>query len=109
MERVNQLTDILQREVMDYHGPALKAKTYYFENVDHLAFTVIIVPDYQYPRKSKTTVTVMAHIVGDVIVIDEDITDRPLYEALLQAGVPREQIVLAYAGETLPVEMDRQS
>ncbi len=104
MERVDQLTDILQREVMDYHGPAFKAKTYYFEDFARQAFTVIIVPEYHYPRKSKTTVTVMAHIVGDTIVVDEDITDRPLYEALMQAGVPREQIVLAYAGETLPDE-----
>ena len=107
MERVNQLTDIVQREVMDYHGPAFKAKTYYFEDFANQAFTVVIVPDYQYPRKSKTTVTVMAHIVGNKVVIDEDITDRPLYEALMSAGVPREQIVLAYAGEALPAEKDK--
>ena len=107
MERIDHLTDIVQREVMAYHGPAFKAKTYYFEDFANQAFTVIIVPDYQYPRKSKTTVTVMAHIVGNSVVIDEDITDRPLYEELIAAGIPREQIILAYAGETLPTEKDK--
>ena len=106
MERIDQLTNIVQREVMGYHGPAFKAKTYYFEDLANQAFTVAIVPDYQYPRRSKATVTVMAHIVGSTVVIDEDITDRPLYEELIAAGIPREQIILAYAGETLPAEKD---
>jgi hypothetical protein len=45
----------------------------------------------------------MARVVGDKIFIDEDTTDKPLYEALMaNAGIPREQIVLAYAGETPP-------
>lgn len=47
----------------------------------------------------------MAHIQGDKIIIDLDINDKMLVDALLQAGVPRDQIVLAYAGESIP-EMD---
>ena len=33
------------------------------------------------------------------IVIERDVNDKPLVDALLQAGIPRKQIVLAYAGE----------
>jgi hypothetical protein len=41
-------------------------------------------------------------IVGDKIVIEADFTDKPLYKALLNQGIPRDQIILAYAGETYP-------
>jgi hypothetical protein len=33
---------------------------------------------------------------------EEDPTDKKLVDALLQRGIPREQIVLAYAGEPIP-------
>ena len=41
-----------------------------------------------------------ARVVGERAVIDRDINSKPLVDALLQAGVPGGQIVLAYAGET---------
>jgi hypothetical protein len=41
----------------------------------------------------------MARVVGETVLIDEDITDRPLWEELVRAGIPRERIVLLYAGE----------
>jgi hypothetical protein len=44
----------------------------------------------------------IVRMIGDIIVIDRDNNNKPLVDALLQAGVPREQIVLAYAGETTP-------
>src|SRR5262249_51193626 len=102
MERIDSLTNILRREIADYDGPALGATTYYFENPAKLQFAVVIVPDYEYPRKSRAHVVVIAHIVGDAVVIDEDTTDRPLYEELIRAGIPREKIVLLYAGEKPP-------
>ena len=47
-------------------------------------------------------VVVLARMMGETIVIEEDATDKPLVDALLQRGVPREKIVLAYAGEPRP-------
>jgi len=44
----------------------------------------------------------IVEIVSNKIVIDRDIYDKQLVGALLQAGVPREQIILAYAGEPVP-------
>ncbi len=43
----------------------------------------------------------MVRVVDDFVVIEHDIHDRPLWQALVRAGVPREKIVLAYVGETL--------
>jgi hypothetical protein len=108
MDRVAELTTIVQQEVADYAGPAYKAKTYYVEDLKRQIYTVIIVPDDNYPLNLKAGVTVLARIVGDSVVIDQDITDRPLYEELIRAGIPREQIVLAYAGESLPSESESQ-
>lgn len=44
----------------------------------------------------------IALLVGDKIIIEEDGTDKPLVDALLQRGVPRDQIILAYRGEQAP-------
>jgi hypothetical protein len=44
----------------------------------------------------------IAQIVKDFIVIECDQNDKPLVDALLQAGVPRSQIILAYTGEPVP-------
>jgi hypothetical protein len=102
MDRVDELTQIVQREVEDYSGPAYKSTTYYVADEKRQTYLVVIVPDDDYPINLKAGVVVMARIVDDKVVIDEDITDRPLYEELLRAGIPREKIVLAYAGERLP-------
>ena len=102
MDRIIELTEVVQREVKDYAHPAYKAQIYYTQDDKHLIYAVIVVPDL--PRPFPARIVVMARIVGDKVVIDEDTTDRPLYEALMRSGIPREQIVLAYAGETLPEE-----
>lgn len=49
--------------------------------------------------KPFTDVSILARIVGQRVIIERDVTNKPLVDALMQAGVPREQIVLAYAGE----------
>jgi hypothetical protein len=47
----------------------------------------------------------MARVVGDSIVIEVDTTDKPLVDALTgNQNIPREKIILAYAGEIVPTE-----
>jgi hypothetical protein len=43
----------------------------------------------------------LVRIVNGQVIILRDQNNKPLVEALMQAGVPREQIVLAYAGEKI--------
>jgi hypothetical protein len=100
MDRVIELTDIVRREVAGYSGPTYHAKTYYTEDDKRHIYSVIVVPDL--PRPFPARIVVMARIVDDKVIIDEDTTDRPLYEELIRNGIPREQIILAYAGETIP-------
>ncbi|NJO07799.1 MAG: XisI protein [Chloroflexaceae bacterium] len=53
-------------------------------------------------RDDVAGVVVLARVVGDRVVIEEDMTDKKLVDALQQREISRDQIVLAYAGETIP-------
>lgn len=101
MDQVKELTAVVQREVEDYaRGGTSKAVTYPVSDTARQTYSVIVVPDH--PRKYKSMVVVAARVVNDIVIIDEDITDRPLWEELVRAGIPREHIILAYAGEKVP-------
>jgi hypothetical protein len=54
------------------------------------------------PDMRMVDVGLIVRVVGDRIIIERDVNDKPLVDALLQANISRQQIVLAYAGE--PVE-----
>ena len=106
MAEVKTLTVTVQREVEDYaRGGTSKAVTYPISDVSRQTYSVIVVPDH--PRRYKSMVVVAARVLDDKVIIDEDITDRPLWEELVRAGIPREQIVLAYTGEKLPDEAEK--
>lgn len=56
-----------------------------------------------YPtRDGVAGVVVLARLVGNRVVIEEDMTDKKLVRALQQRGILRDQIVLAYDGEPIP-------
>ena len=100
MDRVATLTEIVQREVEDYaRGGDYKAVTRPVSDVARQTYAVVVVPDL--PRPFKARVVVMARIVDDYVVIDEDTTDRPLVHELVRAGIPREKIICLYLGEQL--------
>jgi hypothetical protein len=104
MDKVTTLADIVQHEVELYdEGDSFKAQTFALSDMQRQVYAVVVVPDL--PRPFPARVIVMARVVGDYVVIDEDTTDKPLVEALMiNGGIPREQIILAYAGETLPAQ-----
>lgn len=99
MDTVNLLTEIVQREVESYASAGWMTQDYMIADPVRQTFTVIAVPDEKRKDLTHPVVVVMAHIDGETVVIDEDITDRPLSLALQEAGVPREKIVLAYLGK----------
>lgn len=101
MDQHLELTRILEQAIMGYHTPVLKGKSYYFHDPKEQVFVVLGVPDH-FPRKFDAGIVVMARVGGEKIVIEEDTTDRPLTRELMRAGIPREQIICTYLGETLP-------
>jgi XisI protein len=94
MERVIDLTAIVEREMANYVWDQEDSKAYLMKNESHQVYAVLIIP-VDNPQHSQTVI--VAQIEGNKVVIDTDLTDKPLYKALLQAGVPEGQIVRAYA------------
>jgi hypothetical protein len=96
------LTQIVREEVEKYTGGGRGAGIILFAMLDdvHQTYAVNAV---EYPERSKYAgVVVLARIAGGKVIIEGDATDKPLLDALLQRGIPREQIVLAYQGEPIP-------
>ena len=94
MDRLNTL---LKTCLESYTGRALNGYSYLTSSADDRKHTVISVG--QLPDKRIVDASLIVHVVGDRIVIERDVNDRLLVDALQQAGVERQQIVLAYAGE----------
>jgi hypothetical protein len=54
-----------------------------------------------YPtRKRPSDLVVFARLVDNKVIIEEDFSDKPLVDKLLRRGIPREQVVLIYQGES---------
>lgn len=99
MDKVDNLLMTVQHEVADYVRPSPNATAFFVENAEQHVFAVLSVPTND---PQKTSVVVMARVIDNLVLIESDKTNKPLVEALLQAGVPREQIVLVYEGEQIP-------
>lgn len=97
MEATANLKMLVREVVKGYVRPSFNATMYFAENVDDDSFVAISIP---HSRNPQSRVVVFGRIVDGKVVIETDITNKPLHEALLQAGIPRDQIVLAYQGET---------
>ena len=97
---MDNVMNILRTEIEKYAGEALNGHSYLAENIDNCLLTVISIGEFQ--GKHISFADLIVRVVGDKIVIDDDRHSNPFYEALMQAGIPRDQIVLAYAGEPVP-------
>jgi hypothetical protein len=97
---MDRLIDTLRQTLNGYTGEALNGYSYLTESNDGTVFTVVSVGNL--PDKRIVDAGLIVRVVGDRIIIERDMNDKPLVDALLQDGVPRQRIVLAYAGE--PVE-----
>ena len=95
---MDTLSETLQRVLTGYAGDMLNGHSYLTTNVDETVF-VIIGLGYIGDRHFVDT-SLVARLVHNTIVIEYDVNNKPLIEALLAAGIPRNQIVLAYAGES---------
>lgn len=99
---MDNLKDVLKEEVAWYTGSGYGAGLRLFTLLDDNN-QVYAVNAIHLPRERHTSgIVVLARIVDDKIVIEEDRTDRPLVKHLMERGIPREKIILAFAGETVP-------
>jgi hypothetical protein len=84
--------------MQNYAGEALNGHLYLTSNDDEGLFTIMSIANVRSERVVETGI--VARIEYETIIIERDVSNKLLVDALIQAGIPREQIVLAYAGET---------
>ncbi|HXT38022.1 MAG TPA: element excision factor XisI family protein [Chloroflexota bacterium] len=95
---MDTLSDTLAEVVAGYAGRDLNGDSFLTQNADRTVLTILSVGNLHGQHFAVTSLAV--RLVGEHIVIEHDLNDRPLVDALVAVGVPREKIVLAYAGES---------
>jgi hypothetical protein len=91
------LTAAVHSAMLPYARKGPNSRSIFTRSDDDTAFLVVTVS-----RKSAAFGSLLVLIEGETVIIERDQNDKPLVEALLAAGVPRAQIILAYAGEPVP-------
>lgn len=99
--------DTLRKIVYDviggYAGEGLNSVSHLTQDHDGTVFTVT---DFaRIDGKHVAGISLVVRLIGALVVVERDQNDKLVLDALLQAGIPREQIILAYAGETIPEEV----
>jgi hypothetical protein len=97
---VEILRAVLIEELKLYAVDALNGKAYLTQSDDKSVFAVVDVAHLGNKRFANAGLIV--RIVNDFVIIEHDMNDKPLVDALVQAGIPHAQIILAYAGEPIP-------
>ena len=94
------LTKLLIQEITRYAHDIFNGRSYLTCDTDNQVFAVISVDNNH--NEYSGDAGLIVRIDKSNIVIEHDMYDKPLVDALVKTGVPREQIILTYAGETVP-------
>jgi hypothetical protein len=94
------LKQTVYKVVSEYAKDGLNCVSYLTQNEDGSLLTVVDIEDS--PRTHDVDISLVVRIIGDKIVIERDMNNKTAIDALLQAGISRQNIVLAYAGEAIP-------
>jgi hypothetical protein len=112
MDRIAEaesLETIVRREVEDYsHSHAHQAVLHFLEDPAKKLYSFVIIPYQNHPALKAPKISILAQVTEDKVIIYQDTTDKPLVDELLRCGVPRSQIILRYAGETVPELSDEE-
>jgi hypothetical protein len=94
------LNQIIQETLKYYAGEAVNGHIYLTISPDEATYILTAIGSLQGRRFVNTVI--LLRIEHELIIIERDQTDKSVVDALVQAGIPRQQIVLAYAGESVP-------
>lgn len=101
MDSLANRINLVRQITAEYAKPALTGEpSYLTQSDDGKVFSVVDVRTID--GKTRADTGLVVQIEGEYIVIDHDMNDKPLVDALLQASIPREKIILACAGEPVP-------
>ncbi len=97
---MDSLKQTVREVVAGYARKGLNSQGYLTQSEDNTLFTVVIVSQMKGKHFSDTSL--MVRMLDEYIIVERDQNDKIVLDALLQAGIPRSQIILAYAGEPVP-------
>ena len=100
---MDSLKEIVQKTMTGYAIKGLNGYSVLTSTPDQSFLTVVSVANVK--GQHLTTTSLIVHIDPDKVIIEHDINNKPLVDALIQAGIQRKQIILAYAGEPVPETM----
>lgn len=98
---MDELKKILKIEMEKYAIKGLNDEAYFAQADSQNTYFIVGISELNKVRQVETDI--IARIIEGKIIIEKDMNSKPLVDALEQAGVPREKIVLAYAGEKVPI------
>jgi hypothetical protein len=98
---MDTLKQQVKQVVAGYARKGINGESYLTQNEHGDIFTVLSVG--QLAGQHVSHISLAVRVVGDVVIIERDQNDKPLVDALVQAGIARDQIILAYTGEPVPV------
>jgi len=103
---MDRVETTLHDVIAEYAKPGLNAISYLTYSEDR---RVIAVVDQSIQKGERySDVGLLVRLINHWIVIEYDANSIPLYESLVDAGISRERIILAYAGETIPESKSTQ-
>ncbi len=94
---MDTLTQTVYEVVVGYARKGLNSQSYLTHNDDNTIFSVITVT-----ANNTSFVSLLVRISNSAVIVEQDQNDKAFVDALLQAGVQREAIRLAYKGEPMP-------
>lgn len=97
---MDSLRAVVTSKVAGYARQGLNSESCMTQNAEGTVFTVVVVS--QQEGQHLTFVSLLVRLLDNIVVVERDQNSDPIVDALVQAGVPRSQIVLAYAGEPVP-------
>ncbi|HXT36197.1 MAG TPA: element excision factor XisI family protein [Chloroflexota bacterium] len=95
---MDTLSNTVKYAMLGYAGQALNGWSYLTSSDDQSLFTILSVGQAGGQHIVDTGLVVL--IRSGRVIIERDVNDRPLVDVLIADGIPRDRIVLAYAGES---------
>ncbi len=94
---MDNLKATVRKAMEGYAVKGLNSDAYLTVGPDENLLTVVDIAQSSGKRIVETSLIV--RIVNDQVIIEHDDNNKPLVDALVQAGIERNKIILAYLGE----------
>jgi hypothetical protein len=97
---MDTLKQTVKKAMEGYAVKGLNSDAYLTVSPDENLLTVVDIAHVGDQRIVATSLIV--RLLKEQVIVEHDDNNKPLVDALLQMGIPRTRIVLAYAGENVP-------